>query len=204
MNLYEDGGEKRLQEHETMPYDTLVVNLFGGPGAGKSTLAHRLCADLAMRGRLVEYSPEYAKELIWDGRRDMLNGSVTSQAVVAGEQISRLNRLIGRVEIAVTDSPILLEVPYVDSNDQSYASFVESLAAYHRSLRRLDVIVNRGYSYDPRGRKHTLDESMALDGAIRSAFDEAGGGEFFEYFRDDDDRANYASLLASILKMTAE
>lgn len=203
MNLNEDGCEKRLQEYKATPYDTLVVNLFGGPGAGKSTLAHRLC-DLAMRGRLVEHSPEYAKELIWDDRRDMLNGSVTSQAVVASEQISRLNRLIGRVEIAVTDSPILLEVPYVDSNDQSYASFVESLATYHRSLRRLDVFVNRGSSFDTRGRKHTLDESMALDGAIRSAFDGARGGEFFEYFRDDDDRANYASLLASILKMAAE
>lgn len=203
MNIYEDGGEKRLQEHEAMPYDTLVVNLFGGPGAGKSTLAHRLCADLAMRGRLIEYSPEYAKEIIWEGRRDMLDGSVVSQAVVASEQINRLNRLIGRVEIAVTDSPVLLEVPYVDGNDRSCASFVESLAAYHRSLRRLDVLVNRGSSYDTRGRKHTLDESMALDGAIRVLLEDAGEG-FFEYFRDDSDQANYASLLASILKMTAE
>ena len=195
MNLNKDGNAQDSS--------TLVVNLFGGPGAGKSTLAHRLCADLAMRGRLVEYSPEYAKELVWDGRRDMLNGSVTSQAVVASEQINRLNRLIGRVEIAVTDSPILLEVPYVNSSDRSYASFVKSLATYHRSLRRLDVFVNRGSSYDTRGRKHTLDESTALDDAIRTLLEDADE-RFFEFFRDDDDRANYASLLASVLKMTAE
>lgn len=202
MNLYEDDGEKHLHEHEEMPYDTLVVNLFGGPGAGKSTLAHRLCADLAMRGRLVEYSPEYAKELIWEGQRNMLNGSVASQAVIASEQINRLNRLSGKVEIVVTDSPVLLEVTYADVDDRSYASFIETLMAHHRSHRRFNVLVNRGSSYDVRGRKHTFEESLALDGAVRALLEDTDEC-IFEYFREDDsDRANYASLLASVLKAT--
>ena len=93
------------KELESMPYETLVVNLFGGPDAGKCTLAHRLCADLAMHGKLVEYSPKYAKELVWEDRREMLDGSVTAQTVVASEQINRLNRLRGKVEIAITDPP---------------------------------------------------------------------------------------------------
>lgn len=60
---------------EARPYDTLVVSLFGGPDADKSTLAHRLYADLAMAGRLVEYVPEFAKELVWRDRRDLRSAS---------------------------------------------------------------------------------------------------------------------------------
>ena len=40
-----------------------VVNLYGGPGAGKSTAALQLVAELKKRGINADYVSEYAKEL---------------------------------------------------------------------------------------------------------------------------------------------
>lgn len=45
---------------------TLVVNLFAGPGAGKTTCAWEIAAELKKLGVHTEYVPEYAKELVWD------------------------------------------------------------------------------------------------------------------------------------------
>lgn len=45
---------------------TLVVNLFGGPGTGKSTLSANIFARLKMDGVDVEMAPEYVKEVVWE------------------------------------------------------------------------------------------------------------------------------------------
>ena len=42
--------------------ETLVINLFGGPGCGKSTTMARLFADLKARGYNVEMVSEFAKD----------------------------------------------------------------------------------------------------------------------------------------------
>ena len=46
--------------------DTLVINLCGGPGTGKSTLSANLFAKLKMAGVDVELAPEYVKDLVWE------------------------------------------------------------------------------------------------------------------------------------------
>ncbi len=44
----------------------LIVNLFGGPGAGKSTMAAGLFSELKWRGINCELATEYAKEKVWE------------------------------------------------------------------------------------------------------------------------------------------
>lgn len=46
--------------------NALVVNLFGGPGCGKSTTMARLFADLKTRGLNVEMVSEFAKDLVYE------------------------------------------------------------------------------------------------------------------------------------------
>ena len=58
---------------------TLVINAFGGPGAGKTTACMEIAATLKKRGLVAEYVQEYAKELAWEGRNDLLDGSESSQ-----------------------------------------------------------------------------------------------------------------------------
>ena len=46
---------------------TLVVNFFAGPGAGKSSMAAGLFAELKFRGVNCELATEYAKDKVWEG-----------------------------------------------------------------------------------------------------------------------------------------
>lgn len=41
----------------------LVINFFGGPGCGKSTMASRLFSELKSKGVKCEYVTEYAKDV---------------------------------------------------------------------------------------------------------------------------------------------
>lgn len=45
---------------------TLVVNLYAGPGTGKSTTAALAFGELKTLGVNCEYVQEYAKDRVWD------------------------------------------------------------------------------------------------------------------------------------------
>ena len=51
--------------------DTLVVNLFAGPGAGKSTGAAYIFSMLKMAGIDTEYVNEYAKDKVWEDNKEV-------------------------------------------------------------------------------------------------------------------------------------
>lgn len=45
---------------------TKIINLIGGPGVGKSTLAAEIFAELKKKGKSAELALEYAKDQVWD------------------------------------------------------------------------------------------------------------------------------------------
>ena len=87
---------------------TLVVNLFGGACTGKSTLASELFKDLKIKGVDCEIVYEYARELIWEGNLEKLK----DQQSVFAEQRWRIVRLLNKVEVIITDSPITNSIIY--------------------------------------------------------------------------------------------
>ena len=93
--------------------NTIIVNLFAGTGAGKTTCAWEIASELKKRNIQAEYVPEYAKELVWDEKRELLDGSLKNQRKLFQEQNHRLARLIGKVDVVVTDAPILLNQVYL-------------------------------------------------------------------------------------------
>ena len=66
--------------------NTIIVNLFAGPGAGKTTCAWEIASELKKRNIQAEYVPEYAKELVWDEKRELLDGSLKNQRKLFQEQ----------------------------------------------------------------------------------------------------------------------
>lgn len=152
-------GSVEQKPIDEKPKRPLVVNLFAGPGAGKSTGAAFLFAYLKLMKVNVELVTEFAKELAWEGDKDFM---ANNQVYITGQQIRRMNRLIGKVDVIITDSPIELGALYTDS------SLLKDLCYSEGSKwdRRLDFFVNRVKPYNPSGRNQTLEEAMVLDEKI--------------------------------------
>ena len=84
----------------------LVVNLFGAPGAGKSTGAAYVFSQLKIKGVNAELVTEFAKDMTWEKNKKAL----TNQVYMLGNQLQRIYRCQDEVDVIVTDSPILLNI----------------------------------------------------------------------------------------------
>lgn len=145
--------------------NTVVVNAFGGPGAGKTTAAWELAAGLKKIGLVTEYVPEYAKELVWDENYDALDGTLHNQRKLYEEQKRRIDRLIGKVDVVITDSPILLNLMYCKEPSIEYDS--EVLAEFNE-YNNFNFFVQRGSSFEQQGRIHDLEKSKEIDREIKN------------------------------------
>src|SRR5512133_3821784 len=87
---------------------TLVVNLWGGPGTGKSTTAAFLFALLKQKGYNAELVREYVKEWAWEKRQP----GPLDQFYFFGKQSRRESLLYGKVDFIVTDCPVMLSAFY--------------------------------------------------------------------------------------------
>lgn len=135
---------------------TLVVNLFAGPGAGKSTTAAGVFFELKSRGINCELAAEYAKDLCWEER----HRTFQDQIYIFGKQYHRIYRLLGQVECVITDSPILLTPVY----DGEKRATLEKLAVEeHNKMWTYNAFLKRRKAFNPKGRNHDYEESQELD-----------------------------------------
>jgi len=147
---------------------TLAVNLFGGPGCGKSTMAADIFQRLKRAGVTVELVNEFAKDLTWEGA----HGALQCQPYVTGQQIWRMQRLIAaKVPVIVTDSPVLLGGIYTD-DVHLHGLQME----WHDRIPSLNYMVQRTKKYDPAGRNQTEDEAKVLDRKIERFLHSRGVG----------------------------
>ena len=160
--------------------ETLVISLFAGPGAGKTTCAWEIASKLKKLGYVTEYVGEYAKELIWDGRADLLVGTLENQRAVYNEQKRRIDRLIGKVDFVVTDSPPILSKTYLEEHD---AQFEQEIVSDFSKYNNFCIFVERGSYYEKEGRRHTEEQSKELDLSIKALLKE--NGIYFGTYRHD-------------------
>lgn len=122
-----------------------VINLFGGPGTGKSTTAAGLFYLLKINSHESELALEYAKYLVWSKRINMLD----DQNYVFAKQTHRLDILQGQVDYAVTDCPLLLASIYGSHLSTAFQDYVlETFDSYDNE----NIFLNRVKEFKPNGR----------------------------------------------------
>ena len=143
-----------------------VINLLAGPGAGKSTIAAHVYAELKWEGVNCELVTEFAKDAAWEEHFRLYE----HQVLLFGEQYRRLKRLEGQVDVAVTDAPLLLQLIYMQ--DGLPPSFAPMVLEAHRQFDNMNFLVRRVKEYRKVGRHNEEEEARQLDAHIEEVLQE--------------------------------
>ena len=173
---------------------TIVVNLFAGPGAGKSTGAAYIFSLLKMAGIDAELVTEFAKDKVWEKSDPLV---FKSQIHLFGEQTWRMTRCNGKVAVIVTDSPLILNSLYCDENEPWYPYFKKVIKAEFDKYINYNFFIDRRKDYNPNGRNQTYEEAQELDRILLNMLTELE----VPFSRVSGDKAGYESIVQQILEI---
>lgn len=143
-----------------------VVNLFAGPGAGKSTTAAGLFSLMKNFGIKAELVTEFAKDLTYEGR----DVALSHQLYVLGEQFHRLARLRSKVDYVITDAPLLHSVIYAElvvQGDRLRNAVQEAAWAAFHDFDNANFFLIRTKPYAAYGRVQTEHQARLIDADLK-------------------------------------
>lgn len=169
----------------------ILVNLFGAPGAGKSTGAAYIFSQLKMRGINAELVTEFAKDKVWEGSKAVFE----NQAYIFGKQYFRISRCADQVDVIVTDSPLLLSILYNNDEDLggTFDAVVRKVAKKYNSK---NYYLKRVKDYNPSGRFQTEEESDEIAIELKRLLDREG----VEYKVRRGDFIGYEQIVEDIMR----
>lgn len=156
-----------------------VINIFGGPGAGKSIACADIFSALKKKGINCEMAREFAKDIAWKvtpAKGEKIDPRIAEQFFkdqqsIFGRQSERQSDLEHKVDVIVTDSPLLNSIIYDGKKDIDF----------HRSVfNRFDEYENHNYfldrvfPYEEEGRYQSEEEAKEVDRAIIRLLDSHG------------------------------
>lgn len=169
------------------------VNLYAGPGTGKSTTCAALFAELKYRGYNTEMILEYAKDATWERRGPKV---FEAQEYIFGKQHFRMARVADEVDFLVTDSPILLGNVYMPKNFY-LPSLKHTIKEAYDRYENIDIFLDRATQkgYNPKGRNQTPEEAKQKDQEILEMLDNYK----IQYIRLTFDRDNIDTIITEML-----
>lgn len=161
-----------------------VINLFAGPGSGKSTIAAELFSIMKKSNISCELVTEFAKDLVWDGT---LEDRAEQVEWIFAEQRHRIHRLRNQVDFAIVDSPLLLSNIYAPFNAAGIEAFKLFVHEVHKTYDNYNIFLCRNESdkFEESGRVHDFEQSTQKDNEIISLLD-AYQYEYTKYYVDFD------------------
>lgn len=142
------------------------INLFGGPGTGKSTTAAGLFSLMKSDGYKVELTQEFAKDLVYEESFKILQ----DQFFVTANQNHKAFKLYGKVDYVIHDSPLLLGLAYsryIGKLKDAYEQFVVELFRSYKGTNVFLVRDTDAHPFQQYGRNQDLDESITIDNEIK-------------------------------------
>jgi len=149
-----------IKKRYTAKIPTICVNLFAGAGAGKSTCATGIFTLLKHHNVNAEYVSEYAKDLVWEERLHLQRNDLD----IFTEQAKRQFRLNGKVDVMITDSPILLSSVYIQPFDELFHAIV---MREFKKYNNMNFYINRIKQYLRIGRHESESGAKRIDEKVK-------------------------------------
>lgn len=163
------------------------INLFGGPGAGKSGGSGIHFGLLKRKHVSIELAREVVKDWVYQGRKI----HPLDQVSLLGMQWNEEHKFLGHgVKNVITDSPIFLGYIYSKLYASDYGMhehILELVNACEKEYPSINIFLNRGDKpYDPNGRLQTLGEAKEIDELIKLEMDQLNI-KYYEFATNDDE-----------------
>jgi hypothetical protein len=142
---------------------TYVINIIGGPGIGKTTIAAEIFVKLKLAGKVSEFVQEYAKNLVWLKDFETLN----NQYMVSKYQYELFKKINGTVEYIVTDGSLLHGL-YHNRYNTDNTSNIDKTECYilkcFNEFHNIVIMLDRGtFDYETSGRLEAKDIAVEID-----------------------------------------
>lgn len=155
---------------------TKIINLFCGPGGGKSSIASGLVYELKRKHINCDAPYEFPKLLAWDEN----HSAIKDQLYVIANQHRGIVKSWGKVDYIVLDSPILLSLIYKSYYDNSeYPSFLygeyfdKMILNIHSHYDNINIFLERSPGlHNNAERYQNLEKSVELDLMIKETLDD--------------------------------
>ncbi len=147
----------------------LHINLFGGPGIGKSTTRSQIFYELKKRNLIIEEIVEFAKTATY--KKDYV--TLSDQIYVFGQQHHMHHVLDNQVDYVVTDSPFLMGLVYTDQSLNGYNILKKLMITQHKSYDTLNILLTRDHAFQDYGRTQNEEQSIKIHNDIKNLLDKA-------------------------------
>lgn len=156
---------------------TTIINVYGGPGAGKSTSAAYLYYLLKIGKANVELVREYVKDWAWEGRAF----GAYDEIYFLGKQVRHESMLFGKVDWIVTDAPVYMTAYYASiycSPTLARGVMAEAQAFYQQvsedKHQHIHIMLNRTRPYVQEGRYQNESQAHAVDDGVGDMLERNG------------------------------
>ena len=186
--------------------DIRRINLYGGPGTGKSTTASdlfaefkRMCVDSSVDTQF-ELIQEFVKEWAWEGKSPEGFDQVF---IFANQQRKEEIPLRGGVDHVFTDSPLFLGAAYARKyHSRTFNSLISLAELHEETYPGLHIFLDRGdRPYVGKGRYEDEEKARRMDDYIRSLLDLYVGSDSY-IVMPYDDWGGIVKLVAERLSLT--
>ena len=152
-----------------------LINLFGGPGIGKSSIANGITYKLKKKHISCNNPYEFPKRLAWDNNIP----AIKDQLYVFANQHRGIAECYGKVDYIVIDSPILFSTIYHAYYTEGYPAefygqeFHDLVISLHKKYDNLNILLERGDSiHNDDERFQNLEESIVIDNLCKKILDD--------------------------------
>lgn len=152
---------------------TKIINLFGGPGSGKSTITSGLFYELKKRNISCDNPYEFPKQVAWEQNSSQIN----DQLFIFASQHRGIVRSYGKVDYIILDSPLLLSLAYKNGYESGYPSslydntFDNMVLNIFNQYENINLFLDRPEDFQDEGRFQDYKESLEFDNKIKGILD---------------------------------